>query len=220
MHLTKALLAVLSFGAVALALPADAAPAEAATPAAPADYCDKYEGRERRDCQSDANYCNKFDGRERRDCQSQRAPPRNDYCNKYEGRERRECQSDPNYCNKFDGRERRDCQSQRGNVGNNNGPGWNPGFNPGNPGFNPGNPGWNDRRCEDFRRNEPLSEYVSPKSEVRVARLIIPGVASASARTAAASAPSGAGRQAAGRVRERVPTLKRGDIVPETLMYI
>jgi len=118
MQLSNLLLAVLGLGAsVAVAAPTDAAPAVSATPAAVAEYCDKFDGRERRECREQPGYCNKYDGRERRDCEAQYRPPYQQpssggYCNKFDGRERRECESNPGYCNKFDGRERRECDAR------------------------------------------------------------------------------------------------------------
>jgi len=125
MQLTNILFAALSFGSMALATDATAAVPSPAALAAPKAYCDKYSGRERRECESDPGYCNKFDGRERRECNEQHggSSPRypGSYCNKYSGRERRDCESDPNYCNKFDGRERRECNDGRGGG---QAPGW------------------------------------------------------------------------------------------------
>ncbi|KAF2430237.1 hypothetical protein EJ08DRAFT_697529 [Tothia fuscella] len=70
MQLSRLFLAVLSFGAVAIAAPADTAIDALASSAAPADYCDKVPERdgERRQCLNDPRFCERLRGRERDEC--------------------------------------------------------------------------------------------------------------------------------------------------------
>jgi len=106
-----AFVVLLFLSATALASPADAGVATPAAPAAPQDFCDRYGGDRKRECEREGDrFCSALRGREEDDCRDYYRRGRGG--NNGGGRDFRNCDTQrwsdmPEHC-------RRECEEQRG----------------------------------------------------------------------------------------------------------